>query len=189
MKTFKLKDKQILPILLLLLLSLTSLIFLLNRKTVVAKDTTTKEQQAFITTIAEEAQQLQDQTHLFASITIAQAILESNWGQSELAIEANNLFGIKGSYDDQSSILPTTEVIDGETIIIDDEFKKYATVQESMIDHIHFLSGGTYEAISTSKNYKETAYALQDGGYATDPDYAEKLIALIEEFQLNKYDL
>lgn len=79
-------------------------------------------------------------------------------------------------------------MIDGETITIEDAFKKYDTVQESMVDHIDFLSGGTYEAIKTSKNYKEAAYALQNGGYATDPDYAEKLIGLIEEFQLNKHD-
>lgn len=189
MPTFKFNYKNILPILLLFLLSITSLILLLNRNTSIVEDTATEEQKAFITTIAEEAQLLQDQTHLFASITIAQAILESNWGQSELAVEANNLFGIKGSYNEQSSILPTNEVINGETITINDEFKKYDTVQESMVDHIDFLSGGTYEAIKTSKNYKESAYALQNGGYATDPDYAEKLIAIIEEFQLNKYDL
>lgn len=57
-----------------------------------------------------------------------------------------------------------------------------------MVDHIDFLNGGTYEAVKTSTDYKEAAYALQNGGYATDPHYAEKLIELIEQFKLNKYD-
>ncbi|MFD2387301.1 glycoside hydrolase family 73 protein [Enterococcus rivorum] len=151
-------------------------------------DDSTIYQKNFIDDIAYEAQNLQNQTHLFASITIAQAILESDWGRSQLATEANNLFGIKGTFNNQSSIMPTDEVINGERITIDDSFKKYATIQESMVDHINFLKGATYEPIKTSNNYKEAAIALQNGGYATDPNYAEKLIELIEEFQLDQYD-
>lgn len=184
-----LKKQNILPLLLILLLSFASIFFIFtNNEEQPIQDEATAYQQIFIDQIASEAKLLQKQTHLFASITIAQAILESDWGRSDLAIEANNLFGIKGAYNDESSIMPTDEFIDGERITIDDSFKKYGTIQESMVDHIEFLKGGTYDAIKTSKNYKEAALALQNGGYATDPDYAAKLIELIEEFKLNKYD-
>lgn len=151
-------------------------------------DDSTAYQQKFIDEIVLEAQALQQQTNLFASITIAQAILESDWGRSDLAVDSHNLFGIKGSFNDQSSTLPTDEFENGERITIEASFKKYDTIQESMVDHIDFLKGGTYDAIKTSTDYKEAAYALQNGGYATDPHYAEKLIELIEQFHLNKYD-
>ncbi|MFS7261162.1 glycoside hydrolase family 73 protein [Carnobacterium divergens] len=151
-------------------------------------DDSTAYQQKFIDEIVLEAQALQQQTNLFASITIAQAILESDWGRSDLAVDSHNLFGIKGSFNDQSSTLPTDEFENGERITIEASFKKYDTIQESMVDHIDFLKGGTYDAIKTSTDYKEAAYALQNGGYATDPQYAEKLIELIEQFHLNKYD-
>lgn len=105
-----------------------------------------------------------------------------------MAVDSHNLFGIKGSFNDQSSTLPTDEFENGERITIEASFKKYDTIQESMVDHIDFLKGGTYDAIKTNTGYKEAAYALQNGGYATDPHYAEKLIELIEQFHLNKYD-
>lgn len=183
------KRVNILPIIIIVLLSFTSIFLLFTQKEqAIQYDDSTIYQKNFIDDIAYEAQNLQNQTHLFASITIAQAILESDWGRSQLATEANNLFGIKGTYNNQSSIMPTDEVINGERITIDDSFKKYATIQESMVDHINFLKGATYEPIKTSNNYKEAAIALQNGGYATDPNYAEKLIELIEEFQLDQYD-
>ncbi|MBO0445887.1 hypothetical protein IGJ55_002343 [Enterococcus sp. AZ170] len=183
-----LRRQNILPLLLILLLSFASLFLIFNKEEQPIQDEATAYQQIFIDEIASEAKLLQKQTHLFASITIAQAILESDWGRSELAVEAKNLFGIKGAFNEESSIMPTDEFIDGERITIDDSFKKYETIQESMVDHMEFLKGGTYDAIKTSKNYQEAAVALQNGGYATDPDYAEKLIQLIEEFKLYKYD-
>lgn len=183
-----LKKQTIFPLLLILFLSLTSIFLIFTKEEPPIQDETIAYQQIFIDDIASEAKTLQKQTSLFASITIAQAILESDWGRSDLAVEANNLFGIKGSFNEQSSIMPTDEVIDGERITIDDSFKKYETIQESMVDHMEFLQGGTYKAIKTSKNYREAASALQNGGYATDPNYAEKLIELIEEFKLNRYD-
>lgn len=183
-----LKKRIILPLLLILLFLLAIIFFLFSREEQPTPDESTAYQQIFIDEIASEAKLLQKSTHLFASITIAQAILESDWGRSDLAVEANNLFGIKGVFNEESSIMPTDEYIDGERVTIDDSFKKYETIQESMIDHMEFLKGSTYEDIKTSKNYREAAVALQNGGYATDPDYAEKLIQLIEEFNLNKYD-
>lgn len=180
---------KIVPIGMILLLSFTSIFLLFTQKEeAIQFDETTAYQKEFIDEIASEAQNLQTQTHLFASITIAQAILESDWGRSDLAIEANNLFGIKGSYNQQTTVMPTDEVINGERITVNDSFKKYNTIQESLVDHLEFIKGSSYESIKTSKNYKEAAIALQNGGYATDPNYAEKLIELIEEFQLDRYD-
>ncbi|MTD41528.1 histidine kinase [Erwinia sp. CPCC 100877] len=179
--------KNLIPIILILLLSLTGLFFIFNPKEE-SLDPETVYQQEFIEEIADEAKQLYKKTHLFASITIAQAILESDWGRSALATEANNLFGIKGEYNEQTSIMPTDEYVDGQLITVDDSLKKYETIQQSMADHMDFLKGSSYNAVKTSKNYKEAALALQNGGYATDPDYAEKLIQLIEEFKLYRYD-
>lgn len=158
-------------------------------KYVAAEEYSTKYQTDFIEKIADEAQQLQEQTNLFASITIAQAILESDWGNSELAKDSNNLFGIKAQETDESTTLPTDEYEDGERVTIEADFKKYATVQESMVDHIVFLEGASYAPVKTAENYREAAHALKAGGYATDPNYAEKLIELIEQFKLNKYDI
>lgn len=183
-----LKKRIIFPVLLILLLSFASIFLLFNREKQPIQDEATAYQQIFIDEIASEAKLLQKQTQLFASITIAQAILESDWGRSDLAVEANNLFGIKGAFNEKSSVMPTDEFINGERITIDDSFKKYETIQESMSDHMEFLKGSTYAEIKISKNYREAAVALQKGGYATDPEYAEKLIQIIEEFNLNQYD-
>ncbi|MDO0876026.1 histidine kinase [Carnobacterium divergens] len=193
MAPLSITKKKFLPIIFLVLSLLLCLSFVLNntqKKEVplTQHDYSTAYQQKFIDEIVLEAQALQQQTNLFASITIAQAILESDWGRSDLAVDSHNLFGIKGSFNDQSSTLPTDEFENGERITIEASFKKYDTIQESMVDHIDFLNGGTYEAVKTSTDYKEAAYALQNGGYATDPHYAEKLIELIEQFKLNKYD-
>lgn len=147
-----------------------------------------KHQKHFINQIADEAKRLQAENHLFASITIAQAILESDWGQSELAMESNNLFGIKGQDGDEASVLPTDEYENGKRITIDAAFKKYDTIQDSMADHMDFLEGASYASVKTSQDYKEAAYALQKGGYATDPKYAEKLIELIQQFKLDRFD-
>lgn len=186
------KNKKIMLSLLLSVSIIGSFLFL-NRQPkeyeyVAAEEYSTKYQTVFIDKIADEAQNLQAQTNLFASITIAQAILESDWGNSELAQESNNLFGIKAQESDQSTTLPTDEYEDGERITIDAAFKKYDTVQESMVDHIVFLEGASYAPVKTAKNYIEAAHALKAGGYATDPKYAEKLIELIEQFKLDKFD-
>ncbi|MGX7418146.1 glycoside hydrolase family 73 protein [Carnobacterium gallinarum] len=148
-----------------------------------------QQQQKFIKQIATEAKKLQAKNHLFASITIAQAILESDWGNSELATESNNLFGIKETDGAEASILPTDEYENGQRITIHAAFKKYPTIEDSLSDHMVFLEGASYAPVKASQDYREAAYALQKGGYATDPAYAEKLIELIEQFELNRFDL
>ncbi|ODJ50231.1 glycoside hydrolase family 73 protein [Brochothrix thermosphacta] len=144
----------------------------------------TRYQTKFIEDISKQAQKLEDETSLSASITIAQAILESDWGRSELALKSNNLFGIKG----ETIKMTTDEYEEGERITIVDNFKVYDSIADSVLDHAEFLEGGTYSGLEKSKNYRESAYILQEGGYATDPKYAEKIIEIIEQYSLFKYD-
>ncbi|EUJ45222.1 glucosaminidase domain-containing protein [Listeria riparia] len=151
-------------------------------------------QQEFINLLADHAQQIQDQKGILTSITLAQAILESNWGESKLATEGRNLFGIKGEYQKDSVTMPTQEFENNEWITIDAAFRKYPTWFESLDDHAALFLKGTswdktkYKDVIKAKDYKTAANALQKAGYATDPGYAEKLIELIEQRNLQAYD-
>ncbi|MBC2327496.1 glucosaminidase domain-containing protein [Listeria booriae] len=151
-------------------------------------------QQEFINLLADHAQQIQDQEGILTSITLAQAILESNWGESKLATEGRNLFGIKGEYQKDSVTMPTQEFENNEWITIDAAFRKYPTWFESLDDHAALFLKGTswdktkYQGVIKAKDYKTAANALQKAGYATDPGYAEKLIELIEQRNLQAYD-
>lgn len=119
-----------------------------------------------------------------ASITLAQGILESASGNSYLAKSGNNHFGIKCH--DWS----------GRRIFRDDDardecFRKYKTAEESFIDHSNFLANRSrYAALFTydTENYKAWAKGLKKAGYATAWDYAERLISLIERYNLFQYD-
>lgn len=147
----------------------------------------------FIKAVAPEAQAMQNQYHVKASITIAQAILESNWGTSKLASEYHNLFGIKGT-GPNSKLMTTKEYTKGKWIVIKDRFKVYPSWSASIKDHTQLMLNGTkykqenYQRVIDAKDYKEAAQALQDANYATDPHYAQKLIDVIESNHLDKYD-
>ena len=120
-----------------------------------------------------------------ASITLAQALLESGAGQSPLAARANNHFGLK-CHNDWT----------GETFIKDDDragecFRAYPSVADSYRAHSDFLRGRErYKSLFDldPTDYKEWAKGLRRAGYATDPSYANKLITLIEDFELYRYD-
>jgi len=120
-----------------------------------------------------------------ASITLAQGILESQSGKSELAIEGNNHFGIK-CHDNWH----------GEKILHDDNeaqecFRKYNNPAESFKDHSQFLAGRKRYAFLFRlpiTDYEAWARGLKKAGYATDPSYPDKLIYLIEKYHLDKLD-
>jgi len=126
-----------------------------------------------------------ERTGIPASITLAQGILESGCGTSELAVHANNHFGIKCHQD-----------WNGATYYMDDDeanecFRKYKNPEQSWIDHSEFLVNrpryaGLFNLPAT--DYKAWAKGLKAAGYATNPQYAEKLIRIIEEEKLYKYD-
>jgi murein L,D-transpeptidase YcbB/YkuD len=131
---------------------------------------------------------------VLASLSIAQAVLESNWGKSGLAQKGKNLFGIKGSYKGQSITMPTTEYVHGKPTKVNAKFKKYPSYQESFNDHaLLFVSGVSwdrnhYKPVITAKDYKEACVQVQKCGYATDPNYSKKLIKIIEDNHLYEYD-
>lgn len=123
-------------------------------------------------------------TGIPASITLAQGILESGSGNSRLAIEANNHFGIKCTPDWK-----------GRSIKHDDDqkddcFRVYKSAEESFRDHSEFLKRKRYAALfELDKNdYQSWARGLKEAGYATNPRYAELLISLIERYKLNRFD-
>ncbi|MEC0269044.1 glycoside hydrolase family 73 protein [Paenibacillus anseongense] len=144
-------------------------------------------QQTFIDSISESAIEDMINTGVLASVTIAQACLESAWGKSAIG---NNLFGIKGS----GTVQATDEFINGEWITIQAGFRVYQSWLASISDHSLFLltnpwyrSAGFFMHC-VSRNYEGAAWALQSAGYATDPNYATKLTNLINSYALYKYD-
>ena len=149
----------------------------------------------FIVDIAPAAQQMQANYGVHASISIAQAILESDWGESELSAVYNNLYGMKGDNPENTVRLMTSEYYNGEWVTIQANFRVYGSWAESVQDHaLLFVNGTTwdpdqYAPVLQAATYQEAAQALQDCGYATDPDYAEKLIAVIEQHALYEYDI
>jgi flagellum-specific peptidoglycan hydrolase FlgJ len=120
-----------------------------------------------------------------ASIILAQGILESGAGQSKLAITSNNHFGIK-CYTDWK----------GETTLYDDDksqecFRKYNNPEESFQDHADIVSKRKRYALLfdlPKGDYKSWAKGLKEAGYATDPNYPQKLINYIESYHLDDYD-
>ena len=126
-----------------------------------------------------------DRYNIPASITLAQGILESGSGESRLATQGNNHFGIK-CHDNWH----------GETIIEDDDkqgecFRKYLSVANSYRDHSLFLTKrGRYSFLFEYKSgdYIRWARGLKEAGYATNPKYASLLINLIEKYNLDRFD-
>lgn len=125
------------------------------------------------------------------SVTIAQAALESAWGESGLTKNANALFGIKAgkSWTGKRYTTRTTEVQNGNTISTTADFRAYDSWAESIIDHDDFLRRNSrYAAVLACDNGYDAADALQAAGYATDPYYAHKLQSIIRQYGLSKYD-
>ena len=162
--------------------------------------------EAFIEKVAPLAQADQKAKGILASVTIAQAILESGWGRSELAVNANNLFGMKkslsgntgtGSTWDGKSVYSkeTKEVYASGPATVQDDFRAYKSWQESVGDHSAYLLGAKkgstfrYEGLKGCSDYRKAAQIIKDGGYATSPTYVEKLCSIIEEWKLTQYDV
>jgi LysM repeat protein len=150
-------------------------------------------QEQFIASIGEAAVESRDRTGIPASVTIAQAILESYWGSSRLARDANNYFGIKAQTRTGPAgvvWLDVWEVIGGRNIMQTQPFRVYNTIAESFIDHARFiLENGRYaSALAARGDARQFARELNRDGYATDPGYAAKLIGLMERYDLYRFD-
>ncbi|MBO1305744.1 glucosaminidase domain-containing protein [Enterococcus sp. 669A] len=160
----------------------------------VVKNQTTEE---FIQAIGKDAQQIAWDEGLYASVMIAQAILETGSGNSQLARPPHhNLFGIKGSYQGKQVNFNTREDKgNGQLYTINSSFRQYPSYKESLEDYAALLKNGLsgnpgfYQA-----TWKESAATYQDatkaltGKYATDTSYDKKLNALIETYELTRYD-
>ncbi|MBM7707968.1 glycoside hydrolase family 73 protein [Enterococcus lemanii] len=151
-------------------------------------------EEEFISRLLPHAQELQAGYGVLPSIIIGQAILESNWGTSQLASHYFNLFGIKAYGDARKVTLDTQEFFNEQWVVIQGDFRVYDSWEESMDDHTKLFINGVdwdpnkYAGVLTATNYQEAAHALQLAGYATDPNYAEKVIHVIETYQLYQYD-
>lgn len=145
--------------------------------------------QQFIQSVAQGAIDGWNQYRVLPSITVAQAILESGWGQSSLSTSAHNLFGIKGSYNGHSVVMRTREVYGGRSVYVNANFRAYANNSESVTDHGRFLNvNGRYRNLLGDTNYVSVANKLRQDGYATDPSYANSLINLVRTYNLTQLD-
>jgi flagellum-specific peptidoglycan hydrolase FlgJ len=151
-------------------------------------------QRDFILAIAPGARESQRRSGVPASVTLAQAILESDWGRSRLSREANNLFGIKaqrepgnaGTYE-----INTWEVYGGQSVTVLAAFKAYQSIADSIADHGRWFHDNRryQDALAVKDDPRAFAYAINAAGYATDPAYAPKLIGLMDKFNLYAYDV
>ncbi len=149
----------------------------------------TQDQQAFISLIAPGAVAAQQRYGVPASVTIAQAIEESAWGQSSLAARYHNLFGIKGNGPAGSVTLPTQEYENGSWVTIDAQFASYRNDAQSIADHAELLATSGYYTRAMADRAHPDAFANDlTGVYATDPDYGANLIALMKLYNLYQYD-
>ena len=152
----------------------------------------TSEHKAFIERIGGLAAADMQKSGVLASLTIAQAILESGWGKSGLTVKGNALFGIKAgkSWSGKVYSAKTQECYDGVNFTtITALFRAYDSWEESVADHSALLTGlPRYRAVVGEKDYKAACRAIKAAGYATAPDYAEQLIKIIECYALTQYD-
>ena len=153
--------------------------------------------QRFLNKIIPAAQQATEGKDVYTSVMIAQAALESAWGQSTLASEPNhNLFGVKGNYNGQSVNMYTLEDAGAQKYYgISDNFRKYPSYKESMDDYVDKIINGIKGApMFYSGAWKSRTNSYQDatryltGRYATDTAYYAKLNRIIEQYDLTKYD-
>jgi LysM repeat protein len=151
-------------------------------------------QRDFILAIAPGARESQRKSGVPASVTLAQAILESDWGRSRLSSEANNLFGIKALREPGSAGVyeaSTREVYSGQSVMVLGAFKAYLSIADSIADHGNWFHDNRryHDALTVRDDPRAFAYAISAAGYATDPGYAPKLIDLMDRFNLYAYDV
>lgn len=144
---------------------------------------------------------------ILASVSMAQFILESGYGKSDLALNANNCFGMKAAlskngwdnskWDGVSVYTKYTEEQDeeGNVKVVSADFRKYDSIADSIADHSAYLLNAKnkdklrYEGIKGCTDYREAIQIIKDGGYATATDYVERICEIIEQWNLTRYDL
>ena len=147
----------------------------------------------FITIIANEVvtENIKRNYPLFSSVVIAQAILETGWGKSKLMMKANAVFGIKATANWNGKVFnsKTYEVYDGKIYNINGCFRAYNNLTESIQDYFDLITKSErYRKACTTNSPLECITAIKNGGYATDPNYINKIMNLINTYNLTKYD-
>ena len=160
---------------------------------------------SFIEKLGPIARENYRRTGILASVTMAQAILESGWGQSSLAQNGNNLFGMKtnlsgnswsGSAWDGVNYYRkgTYEYGSGGRYSTKANFRKYSCVEDSIEDHSAYLlnakngSRKRYAGLTNTKSYKKQLQIIKNGGYATSGSYVSQLCRVIKTYNLTKWD-
>jgi flagellar protein FlgJ len=154
----------------------------------------TPAQRQFIDDVGGVARVRRDQVGLPPSLVVAMAINESAWGQSSLARDARNYFGVKavvGSGTLGAVEEETEEVVGGRLVRVRAPFRAYRSLDESVVDLGVFLhENDRYAPLwSATANPRAAARVLLDAGYATDPAWADKLARLIDDLDLERLDV
>ena len=160
----------------------------------------------FIKTLGPIAKKDAKKSKVMASVTMAQAILESGWGKSDLAQKANNLFGMKTSlsgntwngstWDGKSKYTKKTAEYDkkNKKYYVTASFRKYPSVEKSISDHSAYLthakngSSLRYKGLTSAKTYKKQLTIIKNGGYATSKTYVSDLCDIIKRYKLYEWD-
>lgn len=147
--------------------------------------------QQFIDSVKADVITSANVTKIPASFTIAQAALESGWGTSLLSTEAHNLFGVKAdsSWHGETIVMRTREFIKGKWIYVPALWRKYSSWLGGIDDHADFLlKNPRYRKAFLATNVTDFTKAIADAGYATDPEYANKILTVIRAHKLGQYD-
>lgn len=148
----------------------------------------------FIAAIAPAAVVSMNVTKIPASFTIAQAALESRWGDSDLCKLGRNLFGVKTAglpvWTGRILSMPTAEYVDGKRVVITAQWRAYDSWLACINDHAQFILRNPRYAPALAARSSVTGFvkALAAAGYATDPDYVVKILAIIAGRKLEQYD-
>ena len=146
----------------------------------------------FIKLMAPAAVATMKATGIPASFTIAQGAVESGWYSSGQAVQDFNLFGIKaiGGWTGATQEWPSSEVVNGKRVMVNSAFRKYPDLTAGLEDHAAFITGNQRYKPAFQHKDDSCAFtqAIAEAGYATDPDYAAKIIGIIRFHNLQQYD-
>lgn len=145
----------------------------------------------FIDMIGKAAVAEYERFKILPSLTIAQAILESNWGRSMLSQKAYNYFGMKAGSGWKGATYSSKtqeQTPAGQAFTINADFRAYPDVQAGIRGYYVFLQYPRYANLKGVTDYKEACRLIKADGWATDVKYTDKLVSLIEKYGLTKYD-
>lgn len=147
--------------------------------------------QEFIEKIGQAAVKYYDKYKILPSLTIAQAVLESRWGQSKLAVECHNYFGMKwtqGCGCDYKVYKTGEQRTDGTRYTVEAKFRSYKTMSDGIKGYYDFLNCQRYKNLRGVTDYKKACKLIKEDGWATSLNYTKNLISVIETHHLHKYD-